>query len=69
DLRPTIAIHNAVNETVLKENKKWVAGWSSEKFGGLKLASCSGDSQKLILKARFIVLSREQLLSCYFLTA
>ncbi|KAG0637518.1 cytochrome c/c1 heme-lyase [Tuber brumale] len=56
DMRTIVPIHNAVNERAWKEIKKWEAGRGSEKCGGPKLVSFSGDSQKLTPKARFMVL-------------
>ncbi|CAZ81491.1 unnamed protein product [Tuber melanosporum] len=56
DMRTIVPIHNAVNERAWKEIKEWEAGRGSEKCGGPKLVSFSGDSQKLTPKARFMVL-------------
>ncbi|KAL7272980.1 Cytochrome c1 heme lyase [Rhizina undulata] len=56
DMRNIVPIHNAVNERAWKEIKEWEAGRGSEKCGGPKLVSFSGDSQKLTPKARLMVL-------------
>ncbi|KAI5816082.1 cytochrome c/c1 heme-lyase, partial [Pyronema omphalodes] len=56
DMRTIVPIHNAVNERAWAEIKKWEEGYGSEKCGGPKLASFSGDSQKLTPKARFFTL-------------
>ncbi|RPB16007.1 cytochrome c and c1 heme-lyase [Morchella conica CCBAS932] len=56
DMRTIVPIHNAVNERAWKEIKEWEKGRGSEKCGGPKLVSFSGDSQKLTPKARMRVL-------------
>ncbi|KAF3936380.1 hypothetical protein ABW19_dt0200729 [Dactylella cylindrospora] len=56
DMRMVVPIHNAVNEKAWAEIKEWEKGRGSEKCGGPKLLSFSGDSQKLSPKARLLVL-------------
>lgn len=56
DMRTIVPIHNAVNERAWQEIKEWEMGRGSEKCGGPKLDSFSGDSTKLTPKARILTL-------------
>ncbi|KAK6336024.1 Cytochrome c1 heme lyase [Orbilia blumenaviensis] len=56
DMRMIVPIHNAVNERAWAEIKEWEKGKGSEKCGGPKLLSFSGDASKLSPKARILVL-------------
>lgn len=53
DMSSVVPIHNAVNERVWAEVKKWEEGWGSERCGGPKLVSFQGDSKKLTPRARW----------------
>ncbi|QIW97911.1 hypothetical protein AMS68_003429 [Peltaster fructicola] len=53
DMSSIVPIHNAVNERAWAEIKMWEAGQGSEKCGGPKLVSFSGDSKALTPKARW----------------
>lgn len=53
DMSSVVPIHNAVNERVWTEVKKWEEGWGSERCGGPKLVSFQGDSKKLTPRARW----------------
>lgn len=53
DMDSVVPIHNAVNERVWGEVKKWEEGWGSERCGGPKLVSFQGDSKKLTPRARW----------------
>lgn len=52
DMRSIVPIHNAVNERAWAEIKTWESGRGSEKCGGPKLVSFSGQSDALTPKAR-----------------
>ncbi|KAF2152034.1 cytochrome c1 heme lyase [Myriangium duriaei CBS 260.36] len=52
DMKSIVPIHNAVNERAWAEIKAWETGRGSEKCGGPKLVSFSGDSKALTPKAR-----------------
>ncbi|EPS37152.1 hypothetical protein H072_9213 [Dactylellina haptotyla CBS 200.50] len=56
DMRMIVPIHNAVNERAWVEIKEWEKGKGSERCGGPKLLSFSGDASKLSPKARILVL-------------
>ncbi|KAK6517275.1 Cytochrome c1 heme lyase [Arthrobotrys megalospora] len=56
DMRMIVPIHNAVNERAWAEIKEWERGKGSEKCGGPKLLSFSGDASNLSPKARILVL-------------
>jgi len=56
DMKTIVPIHNAVNERAWAEIKTWEAGRGSEKCGGPKLVSFSGQSTALTPKARFNML-------------
>ncbi|KAF4551832.1 Cytochrome c1 heme lyase-like protein [Elsinoe fawcettii] len=53
DMRSIVPIHNAVNERAWAEIKGWEAGKGSEKCGGPKLVSFSGQSTALTPRARW----------------
>lgn len=52
DMKNIIPIHNAVNERAWKEIKQWETGRGSEKCGGPKLVSFSGQATAMTPKAR-----------------
>ncbi|KAF3088408.1 Cytochrome c1 heme lyase [Orbilia oligospora] len=56
DMRMIVPIHNAVNERAWAEIRDWEKGKGSEKCGGPRLLSFSGDASKLSPKARILVL-------------
>ncbi|EWC45736.1 hypothetical protein DRE_05073 [Drechslerella stenobrocha 248] len=56
DMRMIVPIHNAVNERAWAEIKEWERGRGSEKCGGPKLVSFSGDASKLSPKARLLLI-------------
>lgn len=56
DMKTIVPIHNAVNERAWAEIKSWEAGRGSEKCGGPKLVSFSGQSKELTPRARFNML-------------
>ncbi|KAF3905747.1 hypothetical protein AA313_de0202501 [Arthrobotrys entomopaga] len=56
DMRMIVPIHNAVNERAWAEIKEWEKGKGSERCGGPRLLSFSGDASKLSPKARILVL-------------
>lgn len=56
DMASIVPIHNAVNERAWAEIKTWEAGLGSEKCGGPKLMSFSGDSKALTPRARWNIL-------------
>jgi len=53
DMQSIVPIHNAVNERAWKEILDWEKGRGSEKCGGPKLVSFSGQATALTPKARF----------------
>lgn len=53
DMRSIVPIHNAVNERAWAEIKNWEQGRGSEKCGGPKLVSFSGQSKALTPRARW----------------
>jgi len=52
DMKTIVPIHNAVNEQAWKEIKAWEAGRGSEKCGGPKLVSFSGQATAMTPRAR-----------------
>jgi cytochrome c heme-lyase len=52
DMHSIVPIHNAVNERAWKEILTWERGHGSEKCGGPKLVSFSGQATALTPKAR-----------------
>jgi len=56
DMKTIVPIHNAVNERAWAEIRRWESGRGSEKCGGPKLVSFSGQSKELTPKARWNML-------------